>query len=201
MSTPSVIDERARGPRIHRIAPDHPLAAAVLVELAIEYSTRYTASAGAIHRRMSDRPATDFAAPDGGLVVLVENGEPVASGSFRRVDATTAELKRFWTVRDQRRRGLATRVLAELEAGMVRFGYLRAIAVTGDGQPEARGLYPAAGYDEVSAAGRRYSFEKVLDIATRPSRARRFAAADIGRRASSGVTTARYRPVRDSSAK
>ncbi|MGI5220069.1 GNAT family N-acetyltransferase [Nocardia sp. CA-290969] len=160
--------------------PDHPLAAALLAELAIEYSIRYGGTAGAIHRRMRDRPATDFLAPHGALVVLMEHGELVAGGAFRRVDAGTAELKRLWTAREHRRRGLATQVLAELEAGMVRLGYRRAFATVGDRQPEARGLYPAAGYAEVSEIGGRYRFEKILgSVAGRP---REFvgAAVDIG---------------------
>ncbi|MFI5716807.1 GNAT family N-acetyltransferase [Nocardia sp. NPDC051750] len=168
MSTPSAIDFRAQGPRIYHVRPDHPLAAAVTVELAIEYSTRYGASAGAIHQRMRARPAADFTPPTGDLVVLVEHGEPLAGGGFRRSDRTTAELKRVWTAREQRRRGLASRVLAELETMMVRLGYRRAFATTGDRQPEARSLYRASGYTEVGGAerdGGGCRFEKLLGSA------------------------------------
>lgn len=169
MRTLSAIDRRTRERHIHHVRPDHPLAAALLAELAIEYSIRYGGTAGAIHRRLRDRPATDFLAPHGDLVVLMEHGEPVAGGAFRRVDATTGELKRLWTAREQRRRGLAGQVLAELEAGMARLGYRRAFATVGDRQPEARGLYTAAGYAEVSEIGRRFRFEKILEnVAGRP---------------------------------
>ncbi|MGW0183710.1 GNAT family N-acetyltransferase [Nocardia sp. NPDC003345] len=169
MSTPATIGERARGPRIYHVRADHPLAAAVLAELAIEYSARYGGTAGAIHRRMRERPPAEFLAPHGDLLVLVEHGEPVAGGGFRRVDGITAEMKRVWTDRTQRRRGLATRVLAELEAEMIRLGYRQVLAATGDRQPEARGLYAAAGYTEsgTPVAGRRGPrlwFEKALHI-------------------------------------
>ncbi|WP_328392446.1 GNAT family N-acetyltransferase [Nocardia sp. NBC_00416] len=166
MGTPSAIDVRARGPRLYHVQQDHPLAIALLAELAIDYSTRYGDTAGAIHHRLRDCPAADFADPLGDLVVLVEHGEPVAGGGFRRRDPTTAELERVWTAREQRRRGLATRVLAELEAGMIRLGYRQACAAIGDRQPEARRLYTTAGYTEVRSGPQRrdrpFRFEKVL---------------------------------------
>ncbi|MEU4314721.1 GNAT family N-acetyltransferase [Nocardia sp. NPDC024068] len=169
MSTRARIGGRARGPRVYHVRADHPLAAAVLAELAIEYSARYGDTAGSIHRRMRERPPAEFTAPHGDLLVLVEHGEPVAGGGFRRVDGTTAEMKRVWTERAQRRRGLATRVLAELESEMIRLGYRQVLAATGDQQPEARGLYTAAGYTEAGAAtagrrGPRFRFEKALHI-------------------------------------
>ncbi|MGW5383861.1 GNAT family N-acetyltransferase [Nocardia sp. NPDC003963] len=169
MGTPLAIDMRGRGPRLYHVHQDHPLAVALLAELAIDYSIRYGATAGAIHRRFRDSPAADFAAPDGDLLVLVDHSGPVAGGAFRRADATTAELKRVWTAREHRRCGLATRVLAELEAEMVRLGYVRVAAATGDRQPEARALYAAAGFAEVaSGATRRFRFEKVLGAGARP---------------------------------
>ncbi|MEU4762123.1 GNAT family N-acetyltransferase [Actinosynnema sp. NPDC023794] len=57
-----------------------------------------------------------------------------------------AELKRIWTHSRHRRRGLARRVLAELEREAVRFGYARLYLTTGPRQPEARALYLATGY-------------------------------------------------------
>ncbi|MGW1741095.1 GNAT family N-acetyltransferase [Nocardia sp. NPDC001965] len=168
MGTPSTIDMRARGPRLYHVHQDHPLAGALLAELAIDYSIRYGGTAGAIHRRLRDCPATDFLAPDGGLLVLVDHDGPVAGGGFRRVDATTAELKRVWTAREHRRAGLATRVLAELETEMVRLGYRQVAATTGDRQPEARALYAAAGFAEVDTeVARRFRFEKALGAGSR----------------------------------
>lgn len=188
MGTPSAIDTRARGPRLYHVHQDHPLAVALLAELAIDYSIRYGGTAGAIHRRFRDCPATDFAAPDGDLLVLVDHGGPVAGGGFRRFDATTAELKRVWTAREHRRTGLATRVLLELEAEMIRLGYRQVSATTGDRRPEARALYTAAGFAEVtSGVVRRFRFEKDLGAGARFAAARPGAAVEIsGRRRRSG---------------
>lgn len=168
MGTPSAIDTRARGPRLYHVHQDHPLAVVLLAELAIDHSIRYGGTAGAIHRRLRDCPAADYSAPDGDLLVLVDHGDPVAGGGFRRFDPTTAEIQRVWTARERRRRGLATRVLAELEAEMVRLGYREAFVTAGDRQSEARALYQAAGYAEVgSGAGCLFRFAKALGAGAR----------------------------------
>ncbi|MEU9519666.1 GNAT family N-acetyltransferase [Streptomyces sp. NPDC048224] len=116
----------------------------LLRELGHEYSARYGKDA---HAEISRYPDEEFTEPYGGLLLLLlERGEPVAGGAFRRYDATTAELKRIWTHSAHRRRGLARRVLAELEREAGTRGYRRIHLTTGPRQPEARGLYLATGY-------------------------------------------------------
>ncbi|GAA0909036.1 GNAT family N-acetyltransferase [Streptomyces thermoalcalitolerans] len=116
----------------------------LLRELADEYSRRYGKDARA---EMARYPDEEFTASYGGvLLLLLEHGEPVAGGAFRRYDATTAELKRIWTHSAHRRRGLARRVIAELEREARTRGYRRIYLTTGPRQPEARGLYLATGY-------------------------------------------------------
>ncbi|RCV48140.1 GNAT family N-acetyltransferase [Marinitenerispora sediminis] len=116
----------------------------MLAELAWEYSTRYGAGEG--EAEMSRYPPAEFAPPGGALLVLVERGEAVAGGALRRQDSATAELKRVWTHSAHRRRGLARRIVAALEAEAARLGYRRILLTTGPRQPEARGLYLATGY-------------------------------------------------------
>lgn len=116
----------------------------LLRELGHEYSTRYGKDA---HAEISRYPDEEFTAPYGGLLfLLLERGKPVAGGAFRRYEATTAELKRIWTHSAHRRRGLARRVVAELEREASARGYRRIYLTTGPRQPEARGLYLATGY-------------------------------------------------------
>lgn len=116
----------------------------LLRELGHEYSTRYGKDA---HTEITRYPDEEFTPPYGGLLLLLlERGDPVAGGAFRRHDATTAELKRIWTHSAHRRRGLARRVLAELEREASARGYRRIYLTTGPRQPEARGLYLATGY-------------------------------------------------------
>jgi GNAT superfamily N-acetyltransferase len=121
-----------------------PRVSPLLRELDHEYVTRY---GDAAHAEFVRYPNEEFTPSRGGLLLmLLERGEPVAGGAFRRYDATTAELKRIWTHSAHRRRGLARRVVAELEREAGARGYLRIHLTTGPRQPEARGLYLTTGY-------------------------------------------------------
>ncbi|MFI0731044.1 GNAT family N-acetyltransferase [Streptomyces sp. NPDC021225] len=116
----------------------------LLRELGEEYSARYGKDA---HTELARYPDEEFTTERGGvLLLLLEHGEPVAGGAFRRYDENTAELKRIWTHSGHRRRGLARRVVAELEREAGARGYRRIFLTTGPRQPEARGLYLATGY-------------------------------------------------------
>lgn len=116
----------------------------LLRELGDEYETRYGSDT---REEFARYPDEEFTPPGGGLLLmLLERGEPVAGGAFRRYDATTAELKRIWTHSAHRRRGLALRVIAELEREAGARGYRRIYLTTGPRQPEARGLYLTTGY-------------------------------------------------------
>ncbi|MDG9689316.1 GNAT family N-acetyltransferase [Streptomyces mutabilis] len=121
-----------------------PRVAPLLRELGHEYSTRY---GGDARTELARYPDEEFTAPHGGLLLLLlAGGEPVAGGAFRRYDVKTAELKRIWTHSSHRRRGLARRVVAELEHEAGMRGYRRIYLTTGPRQPEALGLYLATGY-------------------------------------------------------
>lgn len=121
----------------------------LLDELAVEYETRYADlfGEGNAAKELEKYPAKEFAAPGGALLILQEAGESVAGGALRRYDEDTAEFKRIWTHSQHRRRGLARRVLAELEAKAIKLGYRRVYLTTGPRQPEARALYLNTGYE------------------------------------------------------
>ncbi|MFD4997487.1 GNAT family N-acetyltransferase [Streptomyces buecherae] len=122
----------------------HPLVRPLLRELGDEYTARY---GGDAHQELARYPDEEFTPAHGGtLLLLLEDGDPVAGGAFRRYDATTAELKRIWTHSAHRRRGLARQVVIELERTARERGYRRVYLTTGPRQPEARGLYLATGY-------------------------------------------------------
>ena len=126
------------------------LARPLLTELAAEYAQRYDATAEAVLTWLRASPVDEFAPPDGGLLVGVLDDVPVTGGGFKRFDADTAELKRIWTDRENRRRGFATALLAELEAAIASRGYRRIYLMTGDRQPEAEALYHATGYTRLA---------------------------------------------------
>ncbi|SFL86657.1 GNAT family N-acetyltransferase [Geodermatophilus ruber] len=170
----------APGLAVVRAHPHDALAAPLFAELTAEYDSRYGDLFGGAAEELTRYPAAEFLPPDGELLLLVEDGVPVAGGAYRRHDDPgTAEVKRMWTATAHRRRGLARQVLAELEARATARGYTRMYLTTGPRQPEAKSLYLAAGWTPLfdpavprptdSAALRRlpvaqrlYAFEKPL---------------------------------------
>ena len=139
---------------VHRATLSDPLVQPLLRELEHEYASRYPNVVRRDGRRELDRyPAEEFEPPHGLLLILLEAGEPVAGGAYRRFDERTAELKRIWTHSAQRRRGLARAVVTELEQAAATAGYDRVYLTTGPRQPEARGLYLATGYTPLFDTG------------------------------------------------
>src|SRR3954447_6450047 len=125
--------------QVVRVHPDDPVAAPLFAELAVEYDTRYGDLFGGASEELTRYPAVEFLPPSGDFVLLLADGVPVAGGAYRRhADPDTAEVKRMWTATSPRRRGLARRVLAELEDRAAARGYRRMYLTTGPRQPEAR---------------------------------------------------------------
>ena len=129
---------------VRQVHVDDPAVRPLLDELVVEYGTRYGHLAA--DSELLEVPASDFRPPHGAFLLLTENGNSVAGGALRRYDGDTAEVKRVWTSSRHRRRGLAQRVMAELEQTARTLGYRRIHLTTGPRQPEARALYLAAGY-------------------------------------------------------
>ena len=129
---------------VHRVRVGDPRLAPLLADLVVEYGTRYGRPTP--HSQLTEVPASDFIEPLGAFLILEEDGQTVAGGALRRYDEQTAEVKRVWTSHRHRRRGLARRVMSELESAALDLGYSRVHLTTGPRQPEARNLYLAAGY-------------------------------------------------------
>lgn len=127
-----------------RAEVDDPVLAPLLRDLMIEYTTRYGGPSP--YTTLTEVPPSDFSGPDGAFLALTQDGETIAGGALRRYDEQTAEVKRVWTSARHRRRGLALRLMAELEAAAGELGYRRIHLTTGRRQPEAVALYLAAGY-------------------------------------------------------
>jgi GNAT superfamily N-acetyltransferase len=80
-------------------------------------------------------------------------GRPVACGAFRPMDSGAAEVKRMFVEPDLRGRGIARRLLDELEDRARRAGYSVTRLETGVYQPEAIRLYERAGYRRIANYG------------------------------------------------
>ncbi|MCW2583532.1 MAG: GCN5-related N-acetyltransferase [Klenkia sp.] len=179
MSRPLLLDA-GRELRTVVVHPDDPRATPLFAGLGGEHDRRYGDLFGGSGHELGRYPAEVFTAPHGAFLVLVEDGVTVAGGGFMpHADPGTAEVERVWTATGHRRRGLARRVLTELEAVAHDRGVTRLYLTTGPRQPEAKALYLAAGWTPLSdpavprptdletlralpVADRVYAFEKHL---------------------------------------
>ena len=89
----------------------------------------------------------------GAFLVCYGNGQPVACGAIRRLDAEVAEIKRMFVEPGSRGRGIGKRLLTALEAEARRLGVTRLVLETGVRQPEALLLYARAGFVRVPGFG------------------------------------------------
>ena len=94
----------------------------------------------------------EFSAPNGAFLVAYVDGVPLACGGWR-VNGGDAEIKRMYVVPAGRGRGVARRILAELEASARAAGITRVILETGTKQPEAITLYTSSGYTRIPGYG------------------------------------------------
>ncbi len=88
------------------------------------------------------------------VVVALSGDEAVACGAFREFDSDSAELKRMYVQDSHRNKGLASKILNELESIAKTKGYKYAVLETGKNQPEAVAFYLKHGYEQVSSFGK-----------------------------------------------
>jgi putative acetyltransferase len=96
---------------------------------------------------------TALAAPTIRLFVARRDGEAVGCGALRLDAAGYGELKRMFVLPTARGLGLGRRILDRIEEEARREGLTCVRLETGVHQPEALGLYRAAGYAERDAFG------------------------------------------------
>ena len=133
---------------------DHPDAVKLIAELQGFYRERYGGG--------DDTPVapTEFAPPHGHFVIGYSDGVPVACGGWRVASTADgflqpgdAEIKRMYVAPDQRGRGFARAMLAELERSAAAAGRTRVVLETGTAQPEAMALYRSSGYHPIPTFG------------------------------------------------
>ncbi|MEP7126005.1 MAG: GNAT family N-acetyltransferase [Byssovorax sp.] len=95
----------------------------------------------------------EVAPENGAFVIARANGRAIGCGAVRRIDATTAEIKRMYVAREARGRGVSRRILAALEDEARRIGVTRLVLETGDRQVEAVALYLRAGFERIPRFG------------------------------------------------
>ena len=101
-------------------------------------------------------------------VIAYEDEIPVGCGAIKEYNNNIMEVKRMYVPPQHRRKGIARKVLYELESWAKELNYNKCILETGKKQPEAIGLYSKSGYKLIPNYGQykdvenSVCFEKVI---------------------------------------
>ena len=101
-------------------------------------------------------------------VVFYENDVPLGCGAIKEFDTDSMEVKRMYTLPQNRGKGIASKILSELEKWAKELSYKKCVLETGIKQPEALALYKKNGYDVIPNYGQYIGvegsrcFEKIL---------------------------------------
>ena len=87
------------------------------------------------------------------VVLAYDNEDPVGCGALKEYAPGTMEIKRMYVPPQKRNLGIASMVLAELEAWARELSYASCILETGKKQPEAISLYKKNGYTVIPNYG------------------------------------------------
>ena len=87
------------------------------------------------------------------VVVAYENDNPVGCGAIKEYAPNTMEIKRMYTSQGKRGKGIASKVLTELEIWAAELSFEKCILETGIKQPEAIVLYKKNGYQLIPNYG------------------------------------------------
>lgn len=87
------------------------------------------------------------------VVVAYEDERAIGCGAFKEFEAGAAEIKRMYVRETERGRGVAGKILTELETWAKELGFSVCVLETGLKQPEAVALYRKSGYEIIPNYG------------------------------------------------
>lgn len=87
------------------------------------------------------------------VVVGYAHGRPLGCGAIKRFDLNSMEVKRMYVKPEFRGKGMAGKLLLELEKWTVELGYTSCVLETGKRQPEAIAFYAKNGYKNIANYG------------------------------------------------
>ena len=96
------------------------------------------------------------------VIVAYENSQPVSCGAMKEYKPGIVEIKRMYTLPEKRGKGIASKILAELEIWAAELDYDKCILETGKKQPEAVKLYKKNGYRSIPNYGQYAGIENSL---------------------------------------
>jgi len=95
----------------------------------------------------------------GHVVLAYVDDTPAGCGAVKQFEPGTMEVKRMYVTPAERKRGIASRVLSELESWARELSCTRCVLETGRRQPEAIGLYRKCGYTPIPNYGQYVGME------------------------------------------
>jgi GNAT superfamily N-acetyltransferase len=107
------------------------------------------------------------------IIAYDENSTAIGCGAIKQFDPNAMEVKRMFVLLEERGKGIAGKILKELEIWATELGNTKCILETGIKQPEAISLYKKSGYRFIDNYGQyagvenSICFEKLLQKANR----------------------------------
>ncbi|MDE2838633.1 MAG: GNAT family N-acetyltransferase [Chloroflexota bacterium] len=144
------------------VTPDHPDAETLMALLDAELDEIYgdlldgtTALSAEVRSSFDGTLDPDLKADfDGVFLVARRSGIPVACGGMLFLDEATGEVRRVYARPEERGRGVARELMAELERAASERGCSRILLETAIRQPRAMRFYEALGYTRVPPYGK-----------------------------------------------
>lgn len=102
-------------------------------------------------------------------VIVYDNLNPVGCGAIKQYDENTMEVKRMFVPLNNRKKGIASIILKELESWSKEMNFEKCILETGKAQPEAIQLYYKNNYSVIPNYGQYVGidnsvcFEKIIN--------------------------------------
>lgn len=87
------------------------------------------------------------------VVVAYDNEMPIGCGAIKEYEPSVAEIKRMFVSPNSRGKGIASKILIDLEHWAKELSFAKCILETGVNQPEAIGLYKKNGYKIITNYG------------------------------------------------
>ena len=93
------------------------------------------------------------------VVVCYQDDIAIGCGAFKEFNSNTVEIKRMFVHPDFRGKGIASKVLKELELWANELNYTGCVLETGKNNPEAIALYNKSGYEIIPNYGQYENIE------------------------------------------
>ena len=96
------------------------------------------------------------------VILMLDGDEAIACASYRKFNEKSVEFKRVYVKEEYRKRGIAYRLIKELEKDVIEKGYKYSYIVTGNNNHAAIGLYEKLDYFKTDKFGQFKEDETVL---------------------------------------